>query len=55
MKTYFVKLPYATYGIMVEDEIIVEVPPIAKWIKGKKLKEFKKWVKGEKGNILDVK
>ena len=44
-----VDVNYAYYGIEVVNNQIVKAPPIAKWVIGKSLTEFKKWVKKEKG------
>lgn len=35
MKWVWVSLPYATFGLGIEDGKIVEAPPIARWVIGK--------------------
>jgi hypothetical protein len=35
MKTIWVSLPYATFGIYVEDHKVVDAAPIANWMIGK--------------------
>lgn len=31
----YVVLPYACFGLIVEDAVVVAAPPIAKWARGK--------------------
>lgn len=52
MKTlYWINLSYACYGIIVEDGIIIETPPIAKWATGKTFEEFKVFLKRKNGKV----
>lgn len=37
MNTYWISLPYATFGITEQDGIVREAAPIAKWCVGKRL------------------
>ena len=48
-----VTLYYACYGIVIEDDRIVEAAPIARWAVGKSFEYFKNWVRG-KGGRVDV-
>jgi len=41
---YRVVLPYACYGIVVENDIITLAPPMIAWAIGKVISEFIKWV-----------
>lgn len=51
---YFIDLPYACFGLVTENNLIVRAAPIAKWAKGKNINEvlnfYKK--KGAKINVL---
>jgi hypothetical protein len=40
-KLYAINVGYATYGIFVDNDIVVDAPPIAKWMINKTLKEVK--------------
>lgn len=48
-----VTLYYACYGIVVDDDRIVEAAPIARWAVGKPFAEFVAWVR-RKGGRVDV-
>lgn len=32
---YYIDLPYACYGIIVQDNVVIKAPPIARWMIGK--------------------
>ncbi len=51
MISCIVKLPYATFGIRVEEGKVIKAPPIAKWMVGKTVLEVRAWVKGKKGTV----
>jgi len=51
---YQIKLSYATFGIMVENNIVVEAAPIGKWMVGKELDYIVTWVKSKKGEIIKI-
>ena len=56
MKLYRISLPYATYGITTGDDgIVIEAPPIAKWMKGEFILDVIRWVKRKHGIIKEVK
>lgn len=40
-----VDVKYACYGIEAEDGIVVDAPPIAKWMIGKQLWPVLRWIK----------
>lgn len=48
-----VVLPYATYGIIVEDGTVIDAPPIARWMVGKTTRCVRKWL-DEKGAIYKI-
>jgi hypothetical protein len=41
---YWISLPYATYGIEVCDDVIIDCPPISKWMIGKELWEIEEFL-----------
>lgn len=48
---YRVELPYATYGLLVSDNLVVKAPPIAKWMIGRLWPECQVWIGKKHGNI----
>lgn len=48
-------LPYAVFGIIVVDNIIVNSAPIGKWMIGKTLDFIQTWVASKNGTILCTK
>jgi len=50
-KLYWIDVNYACYGVIVENGIIIETSPIAKWATGKPFEEFKQFVKRKNGII----
>lgn len=50
-----VVLPYATYGLIVKDGIIVDAPPIARWLIGKTTAFARLWIRDKRGaaSLLD--
>lgn len=51
---YQVTLSYACFGVEVENDIVVNVAPIARWMVGKHLFNVTAWVMLKKGTILPV-
>ena len=51
---YYVELDYACYGLVVEKEIVIKAPPIARWMQGKNIKEIRRWIKKKGGQINNV-
>ena len=49
---YIITLPYACFGIVVKDSVVIKTPPIARWMVGKSVVEVKKWVATKRGDIL---
>jgi len=46
-----IDLPYACFGIIVENDIVIEAPPIAKWATGKSAREVLLYFKGKGAKI----
>lgn len=56
MKTYWISLSYATFGIQTNEcNIVVNTAPIANWMKGKTILEIYAWVLKKKGIIKELK
>ena len=56
MKSWaYIKLPYATFAIELDLNIVVAAPPIAKWMVGKEFDEINKWVTKKKGTCKLIK
>ena len=52
-KLIWVSLPYATYGIEVDNGIVTDAAPIAKWMVGKDTQFVKSWI-AKKGGITKI-
>lgn len=52
---YIVKLPYACYNLIIEDNKVKQAPPIADWMKGKSLKYIGNWIKNKNGTFEIIK
>lgn len=44
MRTIWVSLPYATFGIYVRDRKVVDAAPIGRWMIGKDTEFIRKWI-----------
>lgn len=53
MMLYRVNLPYACYGLIVDNGRVTEAPPIAKWMeqKRKTIEYVMLWIKGKGGTV----
>jgi len=51
---YRVELSYMTIGIEVEDDIITEAPPIARWMVGKGINYIENWVTKKHGKVTRI-
>lgn len=40
---YYISLPHATFGLVVEKGIVIEAPPIAKWTLDKQIEVVEKY------------
>jgi hypothetical protein len=54
MTTHRVVLDYACYAVHVEDGVIKEAAPIAKWATGKTLEWFTGWVEKKGGYVHEL-
>lgn len=54
-RLYLINLDYATYGIVTHDDIVVQVPPIARWMVGANIYKIMSWVAKKGGTIERVK
>lgn len=51
---YRIELSYATFGILVDDDVVIETAPIGKWMRWMNLKSVEAWVKSKKGTIAPL-
>jgi len=51
---YQVTLPYACFGIVVEDGMVVTAAPIGKWMVGKRISIISVWVGRKKGILRQM-
>lgn len=51
---YWISLPYATFGIIVEENVVIKTAPIGKWMMGKSIYNIKYWVLKKKGIIKKI-
>jgi hypothetical protein len=45
----YVRMPYATYGLIIRNGRVVEAPPIARWMVGRPEHEMAAWITGKGG------
>ena len=48
-KLYWIDIGYACFGIEVSNQVVIDAPPIAKWMKVKALQDIKLWLTGRGG------
>ncbi len=53
-RVFWISLSYATYGIISRDGVIVRVPPIAHWMKGRTLQQIKPWLLEKKAIVKEI-
>lgn len=49
-----VRLPYASFGIVAQDNVVVEAAPIGRWMVGKLLPKIGDWVAKKRGSMTLV-
>jgi len=55
IKSFYISLSYATFAITCKGDLIIEVAPIAQWMKGKTLQEIKPWLLKRKAIVKKLK
>ena len=48
---YVINLPYANFGITVENDIIIKAPPIGDWMINRNIAFVSQWVNKKDGSI----
>lgn len=48
---YYVTLPYACFGFETKSGVVIDAPPIAKWMIGKNIESIYKWIINKRGTI----
>ena len=51
----WISLPYATFGIVVENNRVINAAPIANWSIGKSLKVVENYIKKTKAECIKIK
>lgn len=55
MQLYRIDLPYACFGVVVDDNAqVVDAAPIGRWMVGKSLEYIRLWVKRKGGTLAEV-
>jgi hypothetical protein len=49
---YVADIGYACFGVVVEDDIVKDAPPIARWLLGKNVEKLKSYVKQRNGKLV---
>jgi len=55
MELYYISLSFAVFGILVEDDIVVDSAPIGRWMVGRNIKVVMKYVEKHNGKIIKCK
>lgn len=50
----WIDLPYACYGLVIEDNVVMDAPPIARWMIGKHVIYVANWLYGKKAVVVEV-
>ena len=48
---YVIDLPYANFGVIVENDIVITAPPIGHWMMGRDVSFISQWVNKKGGTI----
>lgn len=49
-----ISMPYATYGIVLDESKVIETAPIAHWMLGKTEADVRAWVTKKGGRIVEL-
>ena len=52
---YRAVLSYAVFGLVVRDQVVVRVAPIASWMRGRPLAAVRRWIQKKAGTLELVK
>lgn len=53
-RLFWINIKYATFGIVAIDGIIVASPPIAGWMRYKRLPDIKSWLRQHNAIVIEV-
>jgi hypothetical protein len=53
-RLFLVDVPFACFGIEVEDGVVVAAPPIARWMLGKGGVVVYRYVRSKRGTLVEV-
>lgn len=51
---FYCDIGYAVFGIISRDNVVVDVPPIAAWMRGKTLKKIKPFLLKKKAKVKEI-
>ena len=51
---YLVQNYYSCYGVYVSGGVVVDAPPIAKWMIGKEWKNVTRWIRSKRGGRYEA-
>lgn len=54
MRTFWIDIHYACFGVISQNGIVTDTAPIAAWMKGKSLLEIKPWLKKKKAVVIEI-
>lgn len=54
-RLFWISLPYATFGIISLDGIVIAAAPIAQWMVSKTLTDIKPWLLSKKAKVVEIK
>ena len=54
-RLFWIDIKYACFGIISENDKIIQTAPIVKWMIGKSLQEIKPYLKIKKAKVIEIK
>ncbi len=54
-RLFWIDIKYACFGIISRDGLIVDAPPIARWMVYKRLTDVKPYLLGKQAKVVEVK
>lgn len=54
VRWFWIDVNYACYGLGSRGGVITDTPPIAAWMKGKRLENLRWWFKEKKAKVVEI-
>jgi hypothetical protein len=54
-RLFQINIGYACFGIISENDKIIQTAPIGRWMIGKSLQEIKPYLKSKKAKVIEIK